>query len=778
MILNKRNQVRSKNMVLQNNNNSSIQLGQTLQISSPDNFSINSSVNYKKKYQKLGFNQMNPLTNFNANVNENTKEKNTVLNLIPKWFDWKYYLDAYQDLRDAGIATEQDAYTHWIVHGKNESRECMKNHSLFKQYPNLFHKYLLGLSKSENPMSYEIISETDITKKFICSIHCYDLSNFHTFFNVYISKLSTFFDFVVTYINDVNNIRLQYNFTFIKMQNKGMDLGSKFITVDYLKNKNVDYSYIFFIHSKSNTAFRKKYMQEFIKNLHEIIRNMESSRYDGIFNSMIHNSNGNWSKNATYMNDVISYLNLDTNYFVFPEGNFYILSKEVCELMFSDIKIYNCLNATNDFDYSWVKNYYNLQGNYNEIYNIYTERNLYGNNLETNLGHSALADCMIEHVFERIVFLILLKYNKTLFIYKNSVNYKMNKNINKLSVSVIACHSSNQTKINTIVNNIYYLNEISDVIHIIDTDSFSNNNLIASIQDTYPDACINCELTNEKTIEYISENPDLCNFTIDEAKEHFKIFGFKESNRLSIFSHFIFVSYCENVGFCYGKWLNYFEKIDNSITNHNYILSNDSFLITNKLNKFNNLISENKYDVVSMLASNQFKYHYTDFLRCYNNTSIKEYISFIKKELSISNGFSDVIQNIEIPSVNLFFNKACVYDAEPGYDGNINFDNNKLFHYLNDLDYPIVKIKKINSNFYNDANLPEDFEGESYKRIHADLINIPDPVEHFLHCGIPEGRIYKQNQVININPQLKEYLSKYAENNRNICKIDFKNYTA
>lgn len=37
-------------------------------------------------------------------------------------FDWQYYLANYKDIRDSGIATEQEALQHWIVHGKSESR--------------------------------------------------------------------------------------------------------------------------------------------------------------------------------------------------------------------------------------------------------------------------------------------------------------------------------------------------------------------------------------------------------------------------------------------------------------------------------------------------------------------------------------------------------------------------------------------------------------------------------------------------------------------------------
>jgi hypothetical protein len=750
-----------------------------------------SNSNVKKNYKNIGFNRSDAVLNFNPNSNSNflihLSKKKKIPNSnpieksgpLPKWFDWNYYINTYTDLRDAGINTPESAFDHWLHHGEREGRECMYNFNLFKKYPNLFHKYLLGISKSDSPMTYDIVSEKTIQKKYICSIHCFDLKNFGIYFNQYISKLDAFFDFVVTYVHDFHNVQNIYNFTFIKMENKGMDIGSKFITVNYLKSKNIDYEYVFFVHSKSNSAFRNIYMKTFIVNLDDIIKNMNSFAYDGMFNYLIHNNgSSDWGRNSMYMNEIISYLDLDRNYFMFPEGNFYILRKNICEILFSDEKIYNCLNRFNDFDYSWVKNYYKLNGNCNEIYDTYIKGELYGNNMETNIGHNALADCMIEHTFERIIFLTFLKYNKTIYIYKNAPQLKMNSSLNRLTASIIACHTNNQMKINTIVNNIHYLNKISDIIYIVDTASFANNNLIASIQSAYPDACINYELTDEKTVEYVNENPDLCHMNQEEAKQHFKYHGYRESHRLSIFSHFIFVSYCPNYGYCYGKWLHYFDKIDKIFVHNNYILTNDSFLITNALDKFNNLINENNYDIISMSASNQYQYHYTDFLRAYNNVSVKEYISFVRKQLTISTDFLNVIKNIEIPSVGLFLTRGCVYDAEPGYNDNINFDDEKLFHYLNDLNYPIVKIKKINGNFYLDSRLPEDFNEDIYKNMHVDLINIPDPVQHFLKCGIPEGRLYKPNQHVNINPKLKEYLLNYVRNNASICNIDFENYTA
>jgi len=37
-------------------------------------------------------------------------------------FDWKVYLANYEDLRDSGICTEQEALQHWNDYGKREGR--------------------------------------------------------------------------------------------------------------------------------------------------------------------------------------------------------------------------------------------------------------------------------------------------------------------------------------------------------------------------------------------------------------------------------------------------------------------------------------------------------------------------------------------------------------------------------------------------------------------------------------------------------------------------------
>lgn len=52
--------------------------------------------------------------------------------IIPINFDWKFYLEYYEDLRNAGLKSEQDALTHYMNHGKNEGRIYFNNLKLPK----------------------------------------------------------------------------------------------------------------------------------------------------------------------------------------------------------------------------------------------------------------------------------------------------------------------------------------------------------------------------------------------------------------------------------------------------------------------------------------------------------------------------------------------------------------------------------------------------------------------------------------------------------------------
>jgi GR25 family glycosyltransferase involved in LPS biosynthesis len=50
--------------------------------------------------------------------------KKKIMPFTKKNFDWKYYINKYQDLQKAGIKTQKSAWSHYKKFGKNEMRKC------------------------------------------------------------------------------------------------------------------------------------------------------------------------------------------------------------------------------------------------------------------------------------------------------------------------------------------------------------------------------------------------------------------------------------------------------------------------------------------------------------------------------------------------------------------------------------------------------------------------------------------------------------------------------
>ena len=159
-----------------------------------------------------------------------------------------------------------------------------------------------------------------------------------------------------------------------------MDVGAKFCMVQYLKDQEIEYSHILFLHSKSNPETRRKYFaplisifeeeetaQDFIENIND---------YDGYFpdiqweikgdrlimisgNLQFANSNLP-ERNMLYRKELLGYLGCENKTNLFVEGNVYLLSKKIVERLFGDKKLYNILNRPDDFDYNWVCKRYEL----------------------------------------------------------------------------------------------------------------------------------------------------------------------------------------------------------------------------------------------------------------------------------------------------------------------------------------------------------------------------------------------------------------------------------
>jgi glycosyltransferase involved in cell wall biosynthesis len=91
---------------------------------------------------------------------------------IPENFDWKFYLDHYRDLRDAGLKTENDAIRHYLNHGFEEYRIYND-----KFYEIDYLKPYLDKIKNFNEDSFEIIknhNQKEFDVSVIISLYNYE----------------------------------------------------------------------------------------------------------------------------------------------------------------------------------------------------------------------------------------------------------------------------------------------------------------------------------------------------------------------------------------------------------------------------------------------------------------------------------------------------------------------------------------------------------------------------------------------------------------------------
>jgi hypothetical protein len=343
-------------------------------------------------------------------------------------FNVEFYKNYHKDLT---VLKQDNFLLMWHYHnfGKKENRIAnkiyLKIDDKIKDFPILFHKYVLNLVdvNQANKLNYLVKNRGNLQKKELCHVHCYKISFLQSMFDKYLHVLSSYFDILVTFsILDDENVFSKYtnkNITFIECENKGYDIGPKFIIYNFLEREKIDYKYIFFIHSKSFEEKRKEYLEPFFYNLKEIKEVLLEEKIGGIFNDIIYCANqviyihnqlihidmGNidWNNNEIYMNEFVKYFDLNKENCLFSEGNFFILHKKVIEKLYSDEYLYYALNDETSFDYSWVKKRYGFQEIcLTKVLEEYKSKKWFGNNMETGLGWCGFPDGMLEHSFERL----------------------------------------------------------------------------------------------------------------------------------------------------------------------------------------------------------------------------------------------------------------------------------------------------------------------------------------------------------------------------------------
>jgi len=692
-----------------------------------------SDLEAKRHYETIGY-------------KENRKYK-IIPEVIPEDFSPTEYKELNTDLQHM---TDLEATQHYENFGYKENR-----------------KY------KDSTIKYKIIKQ-NLSNAFLSNnlwahLHCFNIDKFSDYYGEYINKITKYFSIIVTYSQ--GSIIPNYDFIFLNIRNKGMDIGAKMCCINFINSSNIHYDFILMLHSKSNDIKRREYFDSIILNLENIVPILDMNC--GIYTLNIlyqgHNSfttpkqeNLTWSRNSIHMNYLIKKLDLPNHNYIFTEGNIYILHKDIANYIFDNkFNLYAKLNYDNSFDYSWFINYYNTSLSYVDAYNKYKKEKLFGNNIVTVKGWSGLADCMIEHAIERIPFGVCKLLHKKIHIINYKKNYELNEyimnnnNYYKDVALIIACHTSSLLKLKALTNNIkYFKNNNVTNIYIINSEEFRGKIEEEFIKDDFinENFIINNNLTDKQSLMYLDTYADIKTFLKSscEAKEHYTNFGYRENRKIKNVIN-VFINYQENTNLiCHEKWYNCLKNVNKNYTH--YILMNDSFLIISSIDNFINLMNDN--EMVGLLDSYQSSHHYPDFLRMYSKKGINKWINFFDKEAKNCLTFYDMIEKFEIQSTYIYAKKDCLYKMPVNYYGNIHFHDEVYFNYINNCNYPVIKLKKLGMTTYSisrdinntvNSKLPDDFDINMYKMLNVDLNHLNDEelIEHYLKHGVNEQRIYK-----------------------------------
>jgi hypothetical protein len=270
---------------------------------------------------------------------------------------------------------------------------------------------------------------------------------------------------------------------------------------------------------------------------------------------------------------------------------------------------------------------------------------------------------------------------------------------------VVAVHLNTYIKIDTLINNIPYLNEIS-----------------------------------AKVVVIASELPDLA-YRSTELREVLDTVEY-------------YVRPNDPIRVCYDKYQYYLQNHDCSRYDR-IILTNDSYYIFRPLTAFRRYCLLDK-DCIAFSASNERSYHFTDYLRCYSQTGLQIILNQLTSQ-KVQN-IHEAVQAFEVDSTSLFQHAAVYRHAVPSYIQNIMFDDTKLSWAILNQGLELIKLKSLTRKVYTET--PTDFDPVIYKYLNPDLQHLTDPTAtaHFKTHGMSEGRLYKSER-----PQLYSGLIKLFE---------------
>ena len=608
----------------------------------------------------------------------------------------------------------------------------VKNHNKIKY---LFHKYDLNISDKNKEIPYDCLKHSIFDNHYICHYHIYDLDKYNADEYEEIIRLINYFNVVVTFCKGNYSKIIDYNVSLIRIKNVGYDIGGKLTALEYLKRNKVIYSYILFLHSKSNYECRQLYFHPFIQNEYRIklIKQLikEKNLY-GIFPNCIFSPENNpisydvFYSNEKYYDDILNYLNIP-KYKVFAEGNVFMCKKQLVDYIFgNDYKLfYNLLNYDNSFDVNWFQTYYKTHHlTIRQNYNKYKNEKLFGNNiLLHNNPEKSLPDGMIEHIFERIWITVI-----------NGMNKKY------LVLDKEQCIPYYNIKINAI-----YFPQFHE---IPENDHFWGKNFTEwTLLKPYKKE----QVVNNKNILIQKPHNDIGYYNLHNKDVLLNQISIANSYNINGF--IIYHYWFKNNHKVLYKPLEYF--LDNNIT-FPFCISWANETWSNRWDGSSNGIlikqeySKNEKDFITHIQ------YLIQFFKMpnYMKNERGECIFYIYKfnEL-IENNYNTMMKywNIELSKHNL---KICVIITENSFKETHNIDN---IHrkFLFEPMYSCVYRKQMNINIQNELlsdTFVEKFDIEYYKKMNNDLqmMSTEQLLTHFITYGNKENRNYKYDgKIIN-----------------------------
>jgi hypothetical protein len=228
-------------------------------------------------------------------------------------------------------------------------------------------------------------------------------------------------------------------------------------------------------------------------------------------------------------------------------------------------------------------------------------------------------------------------------------SYRPGLHFRKKVLTIIACHTDNELRYNTTMNNLNYIQFINNDIVIVNSKGSSYSNKL-------------CESVKDVAKAYIEIPNDSC---------------------LDI-----------------GKWCRGLHEYD--YTGYDYVVFiNDSIIIQNSIRHFYNKMIRKNLELYGYTDSSLITYHYQSYLFGVRKDAVMKLVSHFLIKKPILKKYIDVVHNIELQLTKIFQTKDCflkIAHLKFNYGKNVFLSNPQFYNKLFSSGLlPLIKLKQLGS---------------------------------------------------------------------------------